>query len=170
LVGAPLSRPVSYLGRDSLFPVPIIGWILRSTYVMPISRTATTTGPIKEAVRRMRHGFYVGIFPEGTRTRDGRMGVVKPGFIALVRRANVPVYPVGIAGAYRAFPRGTLAIRRRRVRVVFGEPFSAEELEELCRRGREEDMAALAKERIAACQEEAEAWCRGETPWVEASD
>ena len=46
LVGLPLQRPVSYLARDSLFRVPVIGWILRNTYVMPINREAASTAAI----------------------------------------------------------------------------------------------------------------------------
>jgi 1-acyl-sn-glycerol-3-phosphate acyltransferase len=155
LVGLPLKRPVSYLARDSLFRVPVLGRFLRATYVMPISREAAGTESIREAIRRMRHGFLVGIFPEGTRTADGTLGEFKPGFIALVRRAGVPVYPVGIAGAFDALPRGAKWLRRRPVRVVFGEPFGEDEL-----KGQPEVISALARDRIAACLAEAEAWLR----------
>ena len=51
LVGVPLQRPVSYLARDSLFRVPVIGWILRNTYVMPINREAASTSSLREAIR-----------------------------------------------------------------------------------------------------------------------
>ncbi|HEX6984442.1 MAG TPA: lysophospholipid acyltransferase family protein [Planctomycetaceae bacterium] len=157
LVGLPLSRPVSYLARDSLFRVPVLGPFLRAVYVMPINREAAGTESIREAIRRMRHGFLVGIFPEGTRTVDGTLGEFKPGFVALVRRAGVPVYPVGIAGAFDALPKGARWLRPRPVRVVFGEPFAEEDL-----KGPPEDLAALARDRIAACVAEAEAWLRGE--------
>ncbi len=156
-----MNRPVSWLARDSLFPVPIIGWILRKTYVMPISRESAGTGSIREAVRRMKHGFIVGIFPEGTRTRDGRIGEFKPGFVALVRRGKVPVYPVGIAGANLALPRNAWFLRPRRVRVVIGDPFTPEEVQELTKRGHEEDMVKAARDRVVACHEEAERWRLG---------
>ena len=155
LVGLPLNRPVSYLARDSLFRVPVLGPFLRAVYVMPINREAAGTESIREAIRRMRHGFLVGIFPEGTRTTDGTLGEFKPGFVALVRRAGVPVYPVGIAGAFDAMPRGAKWLRPRRVRVVFGEPFAAEEL-----KGPPEAISVLARDRIAACVAEANAWLR----------
>ncbi|MDQ3333490.1 MAG: 1-acyl-sn-glycerol-3-phosphate acyltransferase [Planctomycetota bacterium] len=153
LVGLPLRRPVSYLARDSLFRVPALGTFMRAVYVMPINREAAGTESIREGVRRMRHGFLVGIFPEGTRTPDGRLGELKPGFVALVRRAGVPVYPVGIAGAFDALPRKAKWLRPKPVRVVFGEPFTPEEL-----KGGTEAITAAAHERIAACVAEAEAW------------
>ena len=113
LVGLPLSRPVSYLARDNLFRVPVIGRILRHTYVVPISREAASTSSLKEAIRRLEHGFYVGIFPEGTRTENGTVGEFKPGFLLLLRRTSVPVIPVGIAGAFEAFPKGCAVSQAR---------------------------------------------------------
>jgi 1-acyl-sn-glycerol-3-phosphate acyltransferase len=160
LVGLPLSRPVSYLARDSLFRVPVIGWILRHTYVIPINREAAGPESIKGAVERMRHGFLVGIFPEGTRSEDGQVGPLKPGFVSLVRRGKVPVYPVGVAGAHEALPRRAWLLRPRKVRVVFGDPLPPEDLERLTRKGREDELLAYTRERICECQRAAEAWRR----------
>lgn len=160
LVGLPLSRPVSYLARDSLFRVPVVGWILRKTYVIPINREAATTTSIKAAVERMRHGFLVGIFPEGTRSGDGTVGPFKPGFVALVRRGKVPVYPVGVAGAHEAMPRGRFLLRPRRVTVVFGDPLTPDEIARYSARGHEDALVALARNRVMACQREAEQWRR----------
>ncbi|MEX0700967.1 MAG: lysophospholipid acyltransferase family protein [Planctomycetales bacterium] len=162
LVGLPLSRPVSYLARDSLFAAPVLGWILRNTYVLPIDRDSAGAGSIRIAIDRLRHGFLVGIFPEGTRTRDGSVGEFKPGFVALVRRAKLPVYPIGIAGAFEALPRQIFRLRFARVRVVFGDPFSPDEIERLASRGREAEFVRVVRERIVACQREAEEWRRRE--------
>ncbi|MBW3542586.1 MAG: 1-acyl-sn-glycerol-3-phosphate acyltransferase [Planctomycetes bacterium] len=158
LIGLPLSRPVSFLARDSLFPLPLIGRVLRKTYVMPISREAARTATIRRAVARMDHGFLVGMFPEGTRCRAGEVGRFKSGIAALVRRAAVPVYPVAIAGAHEALPRGLWWLRRRNVTIVFGDPLPPELVERYSRRGEEERLAALARERIIALHAEAEAW------------
>lgn len=161
LVGLPLNRPVSYLARDTLFSLPVIGWILRHTYVLPIDRDSAGTGSLRVAIERMRRGFLVGIFPEGTRTPDGGVGDFKPGFVALVRRAKAPVYPIGIAGAFEAFPRKLSRMKLSRVRVVFGDPFTPEEIERLASRGREAEFVEMVRKRVIACQREAEAWRRG---------
>ena len=158
LVGLPLQRPVSFLARDSLFRVPVVGWILRNTYVMPINREAASSRLIKAMVRRLNHGFLVGMFPEGTRSRDGKVGPFKPGFLAMIKRSDVPIYPVGIAGAIDALPRGRLFPRFRRVRVVYGEPILQEEIKSYLDQGREKELVALVRERIIACQQAAEAW------------
>ncbi|MCH7687088.1 MAG: 1-acyl-sn-glycerol-3-phosphate acyltransferase [Planctomycetes bacterium] len=162
LIQSGMSRPVSWLARDSLFRIPVIGWILKGTYVLPIDRESAGASSIRKAVQYMQFGFMLGMFPEGTRTRDGSVGEFKPGFVALIRRGNVPVYPVGIAGSFDAFPRNAWFIRPKRVRVVFGDPLTSEEIERLSKRDQQNDLVALVKERIIACQQEAEAWRQGE--------
>ncbi|MBI5760964.1 MAG: 1-acyl-sn-glycerol-3-phosphate acyltransferase [Planctomycetales bacterium] len=156
LVGLPLHRPVSYIARDSLFRVPVVGWILRNTYVMPFNRDGGSPSIIKETIRRMEVGFLTGVFPEGTRSPDGTVGEFKPGFVALVRRVRLPVYPVGIAGANRALGRGSWFLKPCRVCVVFGEPISVAELERLSERGREAELVSLVRQRVIDCQREAE--------------
>ncbi len=158
LIGLPLSRPVSFLARDTLFPIPVMGHILRKTYVMPINRDAASTATIRKAVGRMKHGFLVGIFPEGTRSRDGKIGEIKPGFIALARRSGLPVFPVGIAGANGCMPTGSKWPRQGHIHVVFGEPLSQHELSEYLKKGREDDLTALIRERLTDCQQAAEDW------------
>ncbi|MBI1345473.1 1-acyl-sn-glycerol-3-phosphate acyltransferase [bacterium] len=157
LVGLPLTRPVSYLARDNLFRVPIIGHILRNTYVMPINREAASTTSIREAIRRIDGGFYVGIFPEGTRTLDGTVGEMKPGFLALLRRTKVPVIPVGIAGAYECYPKGTPFPWPGKVRVVFGEAIPREQLDGFGK-GNEEGLVHFVRGRIIECAAAAQSW------------
>jgi 1-acyl-sn-glycerol-3-phosphate acyltransferase len=160
LVQLGMARPVSWIGRENLFRVPLIGWIIRKTYSMPIKRESGGTAIIRESVRRMQHGFLVGIYPEGTRTSDGSVGPFKPGFVAMIRRGKLPVYPVGIAGAFHALPRGAWFLRPRKVRVVFGEPIPFEELEPLCARGREDELVQLAHDRVSAAKNEADEWLK----------
>ena len=125
-----LGRPYSFLARDTLFPIPFVGWVLRNTYVMPINRDAASTTSIRQALKRMEDGFTVGIFPEGTRSEKGDVREFKPGFISFIRRSKLPVYPIGIAGAHLAMPRRK-GLRCRPVRIVIGEPLCPEKLAEL---------------------------------------
>jgi 1-acyl-sn-glycerol-3-phosphate acyltransferase len=159
LIGLPLARPVSYLARDSLLRVPLLGKFLRSTFVLPVNRDSAGGDSIRRLVDLMETGFLVGLFPEGTRTDTGALGELKPGFVSLVKRSDCPVYPVGIGGAFDAFPRGAWMLRPRPVRVVFGEPIPHAELERTLSAGREE-LLTLVRERIAACHEAAERWAR----------
>lgn len=158
LIGLPLQRPISYLARHNLFPLPIVGAVLRNTYVMPINRDAASTASVREATRRLQHGLFVGIFPEGTRSSDGNLGALKPGFIALLRHGRVPIVPVGVAGAGAALPRGGRWIQRGRVRVVFGPALNWNDLEPLTQRGREHDLLALIRDRMLDVRQQAISW------------
>ena len=124
---------------------------------MPISRESAGTESLRESIRRMEHGFLVGVYPEGTRSLDGKIGEMKPGFVALVRRASVPVIPVGIAGAYEAFPRGAWFPRLSAIRIVFGQPMDPTRLAELCQKGREAELVDWTRESIQACLDQANA-------------
>ena len=157
-VGLPFRRPISFLARHSLFHVPLIGWILKNTHVMPINQQAASTVSIRDMVRRLQSGWLVAIFPEGTRSSTGEIGELKPGFTAVLRRAKLPVYPVGIAGAYHALPMGGWFLKPTRIRVVFGQPVTVEELEQYSGRDQEEQLLELVRTRMIACFEAAETW------------
>ena len=145
-----LTRPVSYLARDSLFKVPVLGWLLRNTYVMPISREAARGGSIRVAVERMEQGYLVAVFPEGTRSSGAEVKTFRPGFLAMVRRTNQPVYPVGISGSDQAMPKGAWFIRPKRIHIVYGEPFTKEELARL-ETGDDDGFLELAHKRVSDC-------------------
>ncbi|MCR9199384.1 MAG: 1-acyl-sn-glycerol-3-phosphate acyltransferase [Planctomycetaceae bacterium] len=147
-VAVRLTRPVSYLARDSLFKVPLIGWIVRNTFVIPISRTAFRGGSIRTALQRLENGFLVGIYPEGTRS-SGQPSRFKPGFLSLVRRTQVPVYPVAIIGADRAMPRGAWLIRPVAVTVVYGKPLTAQERDLLSNGDDDRALAEMMREKVA---------------------
>jgi len=155
-----LPRPVSFLARDTLFRFWVLKYLFRLSFVFPLKREATSTATIRGAVARMKHGFLVGMFPEGTRTRDGLVGEFKPGFIALVRRAKLPVYPVGIAGSNRAMPRIKFGFYRKQITMVYGKPLSYDELEPLCHKGNEKACVQFVKNRIEECHRQAEDWCQ----------
>lgn len=145
-----LGRPVSFLARDNLFRIPVLGWILRKTYVIPISREATRSGSIRLAIERIEEGFLVGIFPEGTRSPVPEPQAFRPGFLAMLRRTSQPVYPVGLTGSQRALPRGAWFVRPARIHVAYGKPFTSEELE-MVKSGNDVDFCELARQRVAAC-------------------
>jgi len=145
-----LRRPVSYLARDSLFRVPVLGWVLRRTHVIPISREAVRSGSIRQALESLEEGFLVGIFPEGTRSSNSELLPFRPGFTALMRRTHQPVYPVGVSGSRRALPRGAWFIRPARIHITYGKPFTSEERQQL-ETGNDAAFCELARQRVAEC-------------------
>lgn len=146
-VAVRLTRSVSYLARDSLFKVPFIGWVVRNTYVIPISRTAFRGGSIRTALERLEQGYLVGIYPQGTRCK-GQPELFKPGFLSLIRRTDAPVYPVAIVGADRAMPKGAWFIRPAKVTVVYGKPLSEAEMDEIRNSNDDKAIAESMKQKV----------------------
>src|SRR5580704_413768 len=158
MVGIPLSRPVRFLARDTLYRGPLIRAFLNKVYAIPVNRDAASSTTIRQAARQLQQGFLVGIFPEGTRSSDGRIGALKPGFIALVRRADVLIIPVGLAGTGAAFPRGAWFVRPAKCRVVFGAPLQPETLAQLKGHGSEQVLLETVRDAMVRCYEEAREW------------
>lgn len=130
LAAVRLTRPVSYLARDSLFRVPVIGFILKRCYVIAISRTAFRGSSVRMALQRLEEGFLIALFPEGTRT-SGPPEAFRPGFLSITRRTDLPVYPVAIVGADKVMPRGAWFPRPGKITVVYGKPLTLEEQQQL---------------------------------------
>ena len=151
LVGAISDRRMNYLARQNLFDSRWLGGLIRWYDGIPVQRDGLGIGGLKETLRRLKRGEMVLVFPEGTRTQDGQLSPLKPGFCMLARRAGVPLLPVGIDGAFDAWPRGRRIPQLTRICLEAGHPISAEQVSNLS----DEDLVSLLQERIRACFEAA---------------
>jgi 1-acyl-sn-glycerol-3-phosphate acyltransferase len=147
LVGSGCPRPVSYVARDSLFRFKPFAWLIRSVNAFPIDREGIGLAGIKEALKRLKRGEMVLIFPEGTRTRDGEIGRFRPGFTALAVRSKSAILPVAIEGAYRCWPRSQILPRPGQIRVRYGRPLLPEEYAALDER----DLLEVVESRVRQC-------------------
>ena len=152
--GFSLKRPISFLARDELFRIPLVGWVLRNTYVQAISQTAFRGSSIRSAVEHMHRGFLVGIFPEGERS-SGEVKKFRRGFLSLVRRVDLPIYPVGIVGSDSLMPRGSALIRPGKVTIVYGKPLANDERERLRMGDNDEELTEMMRQRVAECMVQA---------------
>lgn len=130
VLGLLLRRNLNYVARSTLF-TPFLGPLIRSVGGFPIQREGSGAQGFKESMKRLRSGAIVTFFPEGTRSRDGELGELKPGIAALASRAGVPIVPAGLAGTFEAWPRSSPMPRPRAIRVHYGEPIAPESLEGL---------------------------------------
>jgi 1-acyl-sn-glycerol-3-phosphate acyltransferase len=121
LLGVPLRRPLNYMARSTLF-VPVLGPLIRLLGAFPIEREGMGVSGMKETLRRVRRGGIVTLFPEGTRSRDGKLAPLKSGIAVLIARAGVPVVPAGIAGTFEAWPRTRLLPIPKPLRIHYGAP------------------------------------------------
>lgn len=145
--GLPCHRILNYVARDSLFDVPGIGWLIASLDAIPIDRDGTGLSGLKETLRRLKQGEIVVVFPEGTRSDNGEMGPLKPGFAAVARRSRVAIIPAAVDGAHHAWPRHRWLPRLTRVQVEFGEPMLPEEIE----RFTDDELLLEVERRIREC-------------------
>jgi 1-acyl-sn-glycerol-3-phosphate acyltransferase len=104
LVGLATRRHLQTVARKTLFRHRLLAWLMRSFRAIPIDHEGIGKEGLKAVLNELEGGNCVLIFPEGTRTKDGRMQPLRPGIHLLLKRAKVPIVPVGIAGAYAAWP------------------------------------------------------------------
>jgi len=122
LVAAALPRPVSFLARKSLFRFPLLGWLLRRVYVVPLDRDGGSAAGLRTVLEQVQRGRAVILFPEGTRTHDGHLQAARSGIGLMVVRSGAPVVPVRVFGTYEAYGRHRRLPRPRPVAVRYGLP------------------------------------------------
>lgn len=128
LIGASLRRQINYLARDTLFPVPVVGTLLRAWKVVPVDREGGGAAGLRAILNRLLEGGAILLFPEGTRTRTGQLQPARSGIGLTVIRSTAPVLPVRVFGTFEAYGRHRRWPRPYRVAVHFGEPLPFERL------------------------------------------
>ncbi len=118
-----LGRHVTYLAKDYLFRVPVLGWGLRSVGTFPIRTEVDDFRTIRDLVRMLKAGACVVVFPEGTRSLDGEFRDPESGVGFLAMKSKAAVVPVYIDGTFQAFPKGVKMFRCHPVRAFYGVPF-----------------------------------------------
>lgn len=119
-----LSRDVRFVAKRGLFWIPFLGWSMWLAGFIPVDRERKDKG--REAFDRigksLKKGVSVLVFPEGTRSRNGKLGVFKKAGFLLAMRSGMPIVPVGITGARAVLGADGLLVRRGRITVRVGDP------------------------------------------------
>ncbi|VAW39348.1 Acyl-CoA:1-acyl-sn-glycerol-3-phosphate acyltransferase [hydrothermal vent metagenome] len=129
-----------WIAKKELFRIPIFGTAMQRTGFIAMDRThgRAALKSLNKAAEQIAGGTSVIIFPEGTRSRDGRLHPFKAGAIMLAIKAGVPVVPIGINGTYEILPKGRLLADSGEVVIRVGTPiptadFTAHDKQELAR-------------------------------------
>lgn len=128
LVGSSLPREINYLGRESLFKVPMLRWILHRVNALPVDRDGGGGAGLKAILNRLQAGGAIILFPEGTRTKDGALQPARSGIGLAVIKSEAPVIPVRVFGTREAWGRGKSIPRPHPIAVKFGAPMTFEKL------------------------------------------
>jgi 1-acyl-sn-glycerol-3-phosphate acyltransferase len=127
--GVAMKRHLVYVARDTLFRWRLFGFLIHSVNAIPVSRDKADIAAMRAIIARLQGGAAVCLYPEGTRTHDGRIIPVKAGFGLLCRRAKAVVVPVLIDGAFETWPRHKWLFEPGAIRVHFGKPLSPAQIE-----------------------------------------
>lgn len=120
LVGVAFQRGIHYLARKSLLDWPVLGPILPELNVIPVDQKNADRSALMGIIRVVRDGGAALIFPEGSRSSDGRLQHAQPGVGMIVAKTGAPVLPVRICGSYEAFPRNRKLPRLTNITVKVG--------------------------------------------------
>ena len=115
---------MKWLGKASLFRVPLLGWSMALAGDIPVRRGAHGAGhaALAACARWVERGMPVIIFPEGTRSKDGALGPFKDGAFKLAVETGADVLPLGLWGTHEALPKHSWRVGRSRGRLVAGAP------------------------------------------------
>lgn len=118
----PMRLPVSYMAKEELFRNKLFGWFIRKLGAFPVTRGAGDMSVIDDSINILRSGRNLVIFPEGTRSKDGKVGKGKTGVAMIAAKSGADVVPCGIVF------EGEKLHFRSKLTLKFGKPIKAEEL------------------------------------------
>ncbi|MCE9596588.1 MAG: 1-acyl-sn-glycerol-3-phosphate acyltransferase [Spirochaetia bacterium] len=136
-----------WVSKIENFKFPFVGWNMYLNKYIPIHRGSVKGGAemMRVCEATLRKGSSLFIFPEGTRSLNGELGIFKRGAFDLAKRAEVPILPVALDGSSRALPKGSIVLSGlHRIRIHVLEPIPVEKVRELS----VEDLMKLAREII----------------------
>lgn len=157
LVGTGLHRGISYLARESLFRFWGVGWVLRNWDAVPVDRDGGGARGLKAIIDRLLAGGGIILFPEGTRTMDGKLQPARSGIGLTVIKSNAPVVPVRVFGTFEAYGKDAKFPKPHKIAAKYGKPMdfaelrveaktcSKQRLKEIYQEVADEIMVAIAK-------------------------
>ena len=139
-----MPRRTSVLVKKELFRVPLLGWAMRLASLVPVDRRnrEAAIASLRFAADVLRSGVNMTIWPEGTRSPDGRLLPFKRGPFHLAMETGVPIVPITLAGTHEIWRKGEFAIHPGTATVVFHEPIDPAAYASL------EDLIEAVRERI----------------------
>ena len=117
------TRRIRFMGKASLFKVPVLGSLFSALGGYAVARDGSDFGPVRESLKMLGAGEPIVVYPEGTRQNGPEIAPLQPGAVYLALKAGVPILPIGIAGAeetFRNHPGRFWGFGR--IVVVVGEP------------------------------------------------
>ncbi len=139
-LGVKVKRQLAFMAKEELFRVKVLGPIIKKLGAFPIARGKGDTGAVEFAIDTVKSGKALMLFPEGTRSKDGKLLKLKSGVIVIASQSQGLIVPSAIVF------EGKLRFRRK-VTVRYGKPISCDELE---LNGVDRQSLKVAREKLTA--------------------
>lgn len=124
VVGCYLKRQVHYMAKEELFRSPLLGAWMRWVGTFPVRRGTADRKALKHAIDLLIRGKVICIFPEGTRSPDGKLQAPELGIGLIALKSGAPIVPAAIIGTDKVLPPHSTRLYRHRVKVVYGRPLT----------------------------------------------
>lgn len=113
-----------WLAKKELFHIPFMGWHMSRVGYIKIDRSNMRQAALsfRKAAEKIKGGVSVVIFPEGTRSTDGKLQPFKPGLFSLASHSGVPIVPISISGSKDIVRKGSFRVNRGKIRMAIGKP------------------------------------------------
>ncbi len=113
-----------WMAKQSLFYIPFVGWGIKACGHIPVKRESPKEAykALLKAIKKIKEGYSIVIFPEGTRSETGRINEFKGGGMLLALRTGVPIVPLTIVGTRQILPKGGKRIRKGKVAIIIDKP------------------------------------------------
>lgn len=115
LTGSALKRPLNFMAKKELFDIPVLGFCIKRTNAFPVKRGVHDMAAMRNAFQILEDGGLLLMFPEGTRSKDGKLGKARAGAGMVACNAQVPLIPVKLKNTDNM-------LKFKRIKVKFGEP------------------------------------------------
>lgn len=128
IVPSILKRRVRIIAAKELTTLPLIGWYARNDGCILVDRTKPGTKYFKNAMNLLENNQVLLVFPEGTRSLDGKLGFWKRAFVRLSLITDAPIIPVAIKGTFEDFPKNGKLKLKKNCEVMFGKPLKIDHI------------------------------------------
>lgn len=120
LIAAYVKREINYMAKAELFKNKLIARVLKGVKAFPVKRGTADITSIKTSFKLIKDGKVLGIFPEGTRSKDGKLKPAEPGVALIAVKTGAPVIPMRIVGDYKLFSE---------LKIIIGKPVFFKDLQ-----------------------------------------
>lgn len=119
VIACAMPRQLHFMAKEELFRNPAFNWLIRKLGAFPVKRGSPDRTAIRNAITLLQEGSILGIFPEGTRSKNGILGAPEPGLALIAIKAGVPIIPTAVIGTNKVFCDGHILPQ---FEVRFGKP------------------------------------------------